>query len=61
MTGYRKGVVWVNGRNLGRYWRSAAETPLLPASWLKAGANDVVVFDLHQTAAAPLRGAPALE
>ncbi len=32
-----------------------------PAPWLKAGANDVMVFDLHQTAAAPLRGAPALE
>jgi hypothetical protein len=62
MTGYRKGVVWVNGHNLGRYWDIGPQKRLYcPASWLKAGANDVVVFDLHQTTAAPLRGAPALE
>jgi len=62
MTGYRKGVVWVNGHNLGRYWEIGPQKRLYcPASWLKAGANDVVVFDLHQTTAAPLRGAPALE
>jgi beta-galactosidase len=62
MTGYRKGVVWVNGHNLGRYWDIGPQKRLYcPASWLKAGVNDVVVFDLHQTAAAPLRGRPALE
>jgi beta-galactosidase len=61
-TGYRKGVVWVNGHNLGRYWDVGPQKRLYcPASWLKAGANDVVVFDLHQTVAAPLRGAPSLE
>jgi beta-galactosidase GanA len=55
-------VVWVNGHNLGRYWDIGPQKRLYcPASWLKAGANDVVVFDLHQTAAASLRGAPALE
>ena len=32
-----------------------------PASWLKAGANDVIVFDLLKTEASPLRGGPALQ
>ena len=57
MTGYRKGVVWVNGHNLGRYWDIGPQTRLYcPAPWLKAGENEVVVFDLHQLEAAPLRG-----
>jgi beta-galactosidase len=62
MTGYRKGVVWVNGHNLGRYWDIGPQTRLYcPAPWLKAGRNDVIVFDLHKTEASPLRGAASLE
>ncbi len=58
MTGYRKGVVWVNGHNLGRYWNIGPQTKLYcPASWLKKGANEIIVFDLHKTDASPLRGA----
>jgi beta-galactosidase len=62
MTGYRKGVVWVNGHNLGRYWDIGPQRRLYcPAPWLKAGTNEVTVFDLHKADGAPLRGAPALE
>ncbi len=62
MTGYRKGVVWVNGHNLGRYWDIGPQKRLYcPASWLKAGDNEVLVLDLHKTDAAPLRGAPTLD
>ncbi len=62
MTGYRKGVVWVNGHNLGRYWDIGPQTRLYcPAPWLRAGENEVIVFDLHKTEASPLRGAPTLE
>lgn len=62
MTGYRKGVVWVNGHNLGRYWDIGPQKRLYcPAPWLRAGANEVIVFDLHKTDASPLRGAAALE
>ena len=61
MTGYRKGVVWVNGHNLGRYWDIGPQTRLYcPAPWLKAGDNEVIVFDLHLTNAMPLRGQQAL-
>ena len=57
MSGYKKGVVWVNGRNLGRYWDIGPQTRLYcPAPWLRAGDNDVIVFDLHKTEASPLRG-----
>ncbi len=62
MTGYRKGVVWVNGHNLGRYWEIGPQTRLYaPAPFLKAGRNEVVVFDLLKTEATPLRGASTLK
>jgi beta-galactosidase len=62
MTGYRKGVVWVNGHNLGRYWDIGPQKRLYcPAPWLKAGENTVVVFDLHQAEAKPLKGASTIE
>jgi hypothetical protein len=61
MTGYRKGVVWVNGRNLGRYWDIGPQTRLYcPASWLKPGSNDIVIFDQHLLDAAPVSGAASL-
>jgi beta-galactosidase len=56
MTGYRKGVVWVNGHNLGRYWDIGPQFRLYcPASWLRAGENQVTVFDLHTTDAVPIK------
>jgi hypothetical protein len=62
MTGYRKGVVWVNGHNLGRYWDIGPQKRLYcPAPWLRAGANDVIVFDLLKTDASPVRGAATLQ
>ncbi|MHB1311178.1 MAG: glycoside hydrolase family 35 protein [Gemmatimonadaceae bacterium] len=62
MTGYRKGVVWVNGHNLGRYWDIGPQSRLYcPASFLTAGSNEVVVFDLLKTEASPLRGMPTLQ
>jgi beta-galactosidase len=56
LTGYRKGVVWVNGHNLGRFWDIGPQFRLYcPASWLRAGENQVTVFDLHQGQALPIR------
>ncbi len=58
MTGYRKGVVWVNGHNLGRYWDIGPQVRLYcPAPFLKAGINDVVVLDLIKIEPSPLHGA----
>jgi len=42
-----KGVVWVNGHNLGRYWNiGPQQTIYLPAEWIKKGENEIVVFEL---------------
>ncbi len=62
MTNYIKGVVWVNGHNLGRYWEIGPQKRLYcPAGWLKKGENEVLVFDLHQTEASPVSGKKILE
>lgn len=62
MSAWKKGVVWVNGHNLGRFWEIGPQKRLYcPAPWLKQGANDIVVFDQHQDGAAVVSGAATLE
>jgi len=47
MRGWGKGVVFVNGHNLGRFWEIGPQQTLyLPAPWLKRGENEVTVLDL---------------
>ena len=47
MAGWTKGIVWVNGKNLGRYWNAGPQQKLyLPGVWLRKGENEIVVFDL---------------
>jgi beta-galactosidase len=44
--GYGKGVVIVNGINLGRYWqRGPVHSLYCPKEFLKKGSNEVVVFE----------------
>ncbi len=57
MTNFVKGSVWVNGHNLGRYWEIGPQTRLYcPASWLRKGDNEIIVFDLHKTTPGSVRG-----
>lgn len=52
-----KGVVWLNGRHLGRYWNAGPQQRLyVPAPWLREGENEIMVLDLHRTTPAPIRG-----
>jgi beta-galactosidase len=52
-----KGVVWVNGHNLGRYWEiGPQQTVYVPVEWLKKGRNEVVVFELIKPAQTVLKG-----
>ena len=46
-SGFTKGVIFVNGRNLGRYWSGLGpqETLYLPGPWLDIGINEIIVFD----------------
>jgi beta-galactosidase len=42
-----KGVVWINGQALGRFWSIGPQFALYtPGSWLHTGENDVVFFEL---------------
>lgn len=42
-----KGVVWINGFNLGRYWtRGPQRTLFVPAAVVAAGANELIVLEL---------------
>ncbi|WP_089836057.1 glycoside hydrolase family 35 protein [Chitinophaga filiformis] len=62
MTNFKKGMVWVNGHNLGRYWEIGPQKRLYcPAPWLKKGENVIVVLDQHQLDAATVKGEKTLE
>ncbi len=62
MSNYSKGMVYVNGHNLGRYWNIGPQQRLYcPSMWLKKGENEIIVFDLHQSEEAPVSGKVSLE
>jgi beta-galactosidase len=44
-----KGLVWVNGFNIGRYWeKGPTETMYIPSPILKKGRNEIVVLELEK-------------
>jgi beta-galactosidase len=46
MSKWGKGIVYVNGHHLGRYWKVGPQQTLyLPGVWLKKGENEIVVFE----------------
>ncbi|KAM7399595.1 hypothetical protein PAMP_018860 [Pampus punctatissimus] len=50
LPGWNKGVVFVNGRNLGRYRSTGPQQTLyLPGPWLHRGDNQVIVFEEQET------------
>ncbi|HPT22839.1 MAG TPA: beta-galactosidase [Bacteroidales bacterium] len=62
LSGYQKGIVWINGHNLGRFWNIGPQTRLYcPASWLKMGLNELIIFDLHQLQPKPVFTMKTLE
>ncbi len=59
---YTKGIVWINGHNLGRFWNIGPQKRLFcPASWIKVGMNEIIVFDMIQTEPKPFRAFKTLE
>ena len=47
MRQWGKGIVFVNGVAIGRYWNIGPQQTLyLPGCWLKKGKNEIVVFEL---------------
>lgn len=64
MSRWGKGVVWINGQCLGRYWNiGPVQTMYTPGVWMRPGKNEVVVLDLVGPEAAELQGlsAPILD
>jgi beta-galactosidase len=51
LRGFGRGVVWLNGINLGRYWSiGPQQTIYVPAVWLRSGEeeNELVVLELEE-------------
>jgi beta-galactosidase GanA len=62
VSNYKKGIIWVNGHNLGRYWEIGPQKRLFcPKTFLRQGMNEIIIFDLHQTEPKPVTGVPAME
>jgi len=44
--GWSKGNAFINGVNLGRYWKIGPQYSLyVPAAFLKSGQNEVIIFE----------------
>ena len=59
---WQKGIVFVNGKNLGRYWKIGPQFRLYcPASVLKQGENVVLILDLHMMSGSFVTGEKSLK
>ncbi|WP_059054078.1 glycoside hydrolase family 35 protein [Paenibacillus senegalimassiliensis] len=55
-TGWGKGVAWINGFNLGRYWEIGPQQRLyIPGPLLKTGINEVILFETEGKAGDTIR------
>jgi beta-galactosidase len=55
-----KGVVWINGFCLGRYWsRGPQRTLYIPAPILREAGNELIVLELHAIPHADVRFVPS--
>jgi len=49
MRGWGKGCVWINGHDLGRFWRiGPQQTLFVPSDWFRIGKNEIIVLDLEE-------------
>ena len=57
MSNWRKGQLWINGFNLGRYWPALGpqETLYLPAPMLKSNCNETNTFTILETDSSPMK------
>jgi len=57
MRSWGKGVIWINGHNLGRYWNIGPQQTLyVPGCWLNPGENSVTVFEMLNSGTNELQG-----
>lgn len=57
MSTWGKGMVWVNGHALGRFWEiGPQQTLFMPGCWLKEGENEIIVLDLKGPSETSIHG-----
>ena len=57
MSKWGKGMVWINGHNLGRFWRIGPQQTLYcPGPWLNRGQNELIALELLGTATPTIQG-----
>lgn len=62
MKNFKKGYVWVNGHNLGRYWNVGPSQKIFcPGVWLKSGQNEFYVLDVQTAASGDITGDKTLK
>lgn len=57
MSTWGKGMVWINGYNLGRFWKiGPTQTLCVPGSYLKKGVNEILVLDVDKPKVTAIAG-----
>ena len=57
LSSWGKGLVWVNGHCLGRFWQIGPQQTLyLPGCWLRKGENEVIVMDILGPSSSTMSG-----
>ncbi|MBD5224892.1 MAG: beta-galactosidase [Bacteroidales bacterium] len=57
MSGWGKGLLYVNGHPMGRFWEIGPQQTLyMPGCWLKQGENSIMVFDILGPRRAAIEG-----
>ena len=52
-----KGLLWVNGRHIGRYWFiGPQQTLFIPGCWLKKGENEIMILESESIAEPKIAG-----
>lgn len=57
MMNWSKGLVWVNGYAIGRYWEIGPQQTLyMPGCWLKKGENEIIILDMASPSKPEIEG-----
>lgn len=57
MSSWGKGMVWINGHNLGRFWKiGPTQTLCVPGCFLRKGENEIIVFDIDKPSKTTIKG-----
>ena len=59
---FAKGVAWLNGYNLGRYWNRGPQRTLhIPPSFTRTGENELIIFELERISTTEIQFVSSLQ